>query len=310
LIVVAWDYSATQRGGYPGYDDAAKNMPLPAGRNRLAAEEILRTAQGLGGFSSDLLILQANSRAHDGPTSFYETLKRGEVYRGYYSGPFQEIINIFKAIKERKKPRARLLSTVASPIWEANLHHAFLRLHNRSGNAAARLGAWRATHWSPDSGKPVAEHWPTRKCPARSGRSHARWQRIGLRFDPTPHLIALAMAANIGSAGTITGNPQNIYIGSHSGISYLRFTERLLPVAAMGLVLNFLVVAFVYHHRSECGDFDQNTVFVGQWVCGKDDVVALNADFTARKNRPDPLGQWECVILRPDLVDPAARDPD
>ena len=67
-----------------------------------------------------------------------------------------------------------------------------------------------------------------------------------LRFDPIPHLIALATAANIGSTGTITGNPQNIYIGSHSGIPYLRFAERLLPVAAIGLLLNFLVVAFVY----------------------------------------------------------------
>ena len=104
LIVVAWDYSATERGGYPGYDDAAKNMPLPAGRNQLAAEEILRTAEGLGGFSSDLLILQANSqnRAHDGPTSFYETLKRGEEYRGYYATPFQEIIAIFKRMKSGK----------------------------------------------------------------------------------------------------------------------------------------------------------------------------------------------------------------
>jgi Na+/H+ antiporter NhaD/arsenite permease-like protein len=67
-----------------------------------------------------------------------------------------------------------------------------------------------------------------------------------LRFDPIPHLIGLATAANIGSTGTITGNPQNIYIGSHSGISYLRFAERLMPVAAMGLVVNFLVVAFIY----------------------------------------------------------------
>ncbi len=70
-----------------------------------------------------------------------------------------------------------------------------------------------------------------------------------LRFDPVPHLIALATAANIGSTGTITGNPQNIYIGSHSGISYERFAERLLPVAALGLALNFLVVAFVYRRR-------------------------------------------------------------
>ncbi len=72
-------------------------------------------------------------------------------------------------------------------------------------------------------------------------------RRLG--FDPVPHLIALATAANIGSTGTITGNPQNIYIGSHSGISYGRFAVRLLPVAALGLVLNLLVIAFVYRRR-------------------------------------------------------------
>ncbi len=104
LIVVAWDYSATERGGYPGYDDAAKNMPLPAGRNRLAVDEIMATAQTgrLSGFSSDLLILQANSQdlAHDKPeASFYETLKRGQEYRGYYSVPFREVIELFRAMK-------------------------------------------------------------------------------------------------------------------------------------------------------------------------------------------------------------------
>jgi Na+/H+ antiporter NhaD/arsenite permease-like protein len=70
-----------------------------------------------------------------------------------------------------------------------------------------------------------------------------------MRFDPVPHLIALATAANIGSTGTITGNPQNIYIGSHSNISYLRFAERLMPVAALGLALNYLVVALIYRSR-------------------------------------------------------------
>jgi Na+/H+ antiporter NhaD/arsenite permease-like protein len=70
-----------------------------------------------------------------------------------------------------------------------------------------------------------------------------------LRCDPVPHLIALATAANVGSTGTITGNPQNIYIGSHSGISYLHFAARLMPVAALGLVVNFLVIALVYRGR-------------------------------------------------------------
>jgi len=104
LIVVAWDYAASQSGSYPGYDDAGKNMPLPAGRNALAAAEILQVAQRdrLAGFSSDLFILEVNSRhpAHDGPrNSFYATLKRGEVYRGYYSAPLRDIAALFAGLK-------------------------------------------------------------------------------------------------------------------------------------------------------------------------------------------------------------------
>ncbi len=70
-----------------------------------------------------------------------------------------------------------------------------------------------------------------------------------MKFDPIPHLIALATAANVGSTGTITGNPQNIFIGAHSGISYLRFAARLLPVAILGLGLTYLVVCLVYRSR-------------------------------------------------------------
>lgn len=67
-----------------------------------------------------------------------------------------------------------------------------------------------------------------------------------LRRPPIPYLVGLATASNIGSVATITGNPQNIIIGSLSQISYLRFTARLAPVAVIGLALNFAVVALVY----------------------------------------------------------------
>ena len=63
---------------------------------------------------------------------------------------------------------------------------------------------------------------------------------------PIPYLVGLATASNVGSVATITGNPQNIIIGSLSGISYLRFAGRLAPVAVIGLALNFAVVAWVY----------------------------------------------------------------
>jgi Na+/H+ antiporter NhaD/arsenite permease-like protein len=69
-------------------------------------------------------------------------------------------------------------------------------------------------------------------------------QRLGL--PPVPYLIAVATASNIGSAATITGNPQNMLIGSLSGISYLDFAARLGPIALAGLFLNWLVIQRVY----------------------------------------------------------------
>ncbi|MGH7169612.1 MAG: anion transporter [Gemmataceae bacterium] len=67
-----------------------------------------------------------------------------------------------------------------------------------------------------------------------------------LRFHPVPHLIGLATASNIGSTATITGNPQNMIIGIQSHIAYLRFAAKLFPLAALGLILNYLVIAFIY----------------------------------------------------------------
>jgi Na+/H+ antiporter NhaD/arsenite permease-like protein len=66
-----------------------------------------------------------------------------------------------------------------------------------------------------------------------------------LRLDPRPHLLGLALAANIGSTATLTGNPQNMIIGNLSHIPYLRFAARLAPVALLGLIVGYLVVAFL-----------------------------------------------------------------
>ena len=46
---------------------------------------------------------------------------------------------------------------------------------------------------------------------------------LALRRKPVPYLLAVAMASNIGSTATITGNPQNIMIGSFSHIPYANF---------------------------------------------------------------------------------------
>jgi len=70
-----------------------------------------------------------------------------------------------------------------------------------------------------------------------------------LRRNPIPYLLAVAMAANVGSVATITGNPQNMMIGSFSRIPYRAFAAALAPVAAVGLVLTVLAIALVYHRE-------------------------------------------------------------
>jgi Na+/H+ antiporter NhaD/arsenite permease-like protein len=70
-----------------------------------------------------------------------------------------------------------------------------------------------------------------------------------LRRNPVPYLLAVAMASNVGSTATITGNPQNMMIGSLSHIGYADFAATLAPVAVVGLALTIVLIALV--HRKE-----------------------------------------------------------
>jgi Na+/H+ antiporter NhaD/arsenite permease-like protein len=68
-------------------------------------------------------------------------------------------------------------------------------------------------------------------------------RRLGLR--PVPYLLAVALASNVGSTATITGNPQNMLIGSLSGISYRGFLIDLAPVALVGLVMTWALLHWI-----------------------------------------------------------------
>jgi Na+/H+ antiporter NhaD/arsenite permease-like protein len=70
-----------------------------------------------------------------------------------------------------------------------------------------------------------------------------------LRRNPVPYLLAVAMASNIGSTATITGNPQNMLIGSFSHISYSAFVAALAPVAIAGAAV--LTASVLALHRAE-----------------------------------------------------------
>jgi Na+/H+ antiporter NhaD/arsenite permease-like protein len=72
---------------------------------------------------------------------------------------------------------------------------------------------------------------------------------LALGRRPVPYLLAVAMASNVGSVATITGNPQNIMIGSFSQIPYAKFALALGPVALVGLFVTAALIALF--HRAE-----------------------------------------------------------
>lgn len=75
-----------------------------------------------------------------------------------------------------------------------------------------------------------------------------------------PYLLALATSSNIGSAATLIGNPQNMYIGTTAALPFAHFTITMLPVVIVGLILCYLTItticrkqlhaAFVVHESS------------------------------------------------------------
>jgi Na+/H+ antiporter NhaD/arsenite permease-like protein len=82
---------------------------------------------------------------------------------------------------------------------------------------------------------------------------------LSLRRNPVPYLLAVAMASNVGSAATITGNPQNMMIGSFSAIPYVDFAVALAPVALVGLLMTFMLLALA-HRRHLRADANQARV--------------------------------------------------
>lgn len=68
-------------------------------------------------------------------------------------------------------------------------------------------------------------------------------------LDARPYLIALAGAANAGSAATIIGNPQNILIGQLGGLDFWPFMAACAVPAALGMGCVFATVALVWRGR-------------------------------------------------------------
>jgi Na+/H+ antiporter NhaD/arsenite permease-like protein len=69
------------------------------------------------------------------------------------------------------------------------------------------------------------------------------------RVDPVPFLLVLACASNVGSAGTLIGNPQNMLIGQTLHLSFARYLVDGGVPALIGLGIVWLVIARGYRGR-------------------------------------------------------------
>ena len=70
-----------------------------------------------------------------------------------------------------------------------------------------------------------------------------------LDLPPRAYLIALATSSNVGSVATLVGNPQNMLVGSFSGLSYRSFLVRQAPVAIVGMACVFAAVWLAYRRQ-------------------------------------------------------------
>ena len=107
---------------------------------------------------------------------------------------------------------------------------------------AAAAGA-AAADWRTDlrRGRAVGRIQQRHRLPRRGAGPHRRLPRAGA-WHPLPFLLALACAANIGSAATLIGNPQNMLIGETLHLSFAGYLlEAALPVG-LGLAATWVLV--------------------------------------------------------------------
>ena len=68
-----------------------------------------------------------------------------------------------------------------------------------------------------------------------------------LKIDSKPFLIAQIIAANIGGAATLIGDPPNVMIGSAAGFDFLDFIINLTPICIIVLAINMAIIFLIYH---------------------------------------------------------------
>ena len=96
-----------------------------------------------------------------------------------------------------------------------------------------------------------------------------------LKSNPVPFLVAEAIAANIGSVATAVGNPQNAFIATRANISFAAFSAKLLPVAAVCMLVAIVILYLIYRKDINQGSAQEfrRKILKDGWVAFRDELV-------------------------------------
>ncbi|HEY9065154.1 MAG TPA: anion transporter [Burkholderiaceae bacterium] len=94
------------------------------------------------------------------------------------------------------------------------------------------------------------------------------------RLDPVPFLLALACAANIGSAATLIGNPQNMLIGQTLGLPFAGYAAQAAIPVLVGLAVTWVLILASVR---------------GRWVMEEASATVASSDTL----RPESLDRWQ-----------------
>ena len=67
-----------------------------------------------------------------------------------------------------------------------------------------------------------------------------------MRADPVPYMVGVFVSANIGSAATVVGNPQNALVASMAGIGFLDYSIRVIPLTVICMAVAMLMMRRMY----------------------------------------------------------------
>ena len=67
---------------------------------------------------------------------------------------------------------------------------------------------------------------------------------LARRLDPVPYLLGLACAANVGSAATLIGNPQNMLIGQVLELPFAGYLLEVLVPVLLSLAASWAIIAW------------------------------------------------------------------